>query len=173
VKVRFEFSAMDLAEVGERSTNRSQVVKNWRAETRIVWSVVASVLVFAFADSPIANRIALAAAVGLAAFVGISYLDRSSARRQRLVSYYREQLGGDGPFVCEVEISERGLTTRQFGSEATLPWSQVASVAEIDGGIEFIYRPAGSLLVRDRAFENAEARKEFVDFSQRFVSGAP
>jgi hypothetical protein len=171
VKVHFEFSAIDLAEVGQRSTDRSQVVKNWRVEARIVWAVVASVLVFAFAGGRITNRVILATAVGVSTFVGISYCDRSSARRQRLLRYYREQLGGDGPFVCEVEISEIGLTTRQFGSEATRSWSQVATVAEVDGGIEFVYRPIGSLLVRDRAFENAEARKEFATLARTFVSG--
>jgi hypothetical protein len=86
-----------------------------------------------------------------------------------MLRYYREQLGGDGPFVCEVELSPTGLITRQLGAETTHPWSHVASATEVSGGIEFIYRPTGALLVRDRAFQTPEGREQFLVLARRLI----
>jgi hypothetical protein len=86
-----------------------------------------------------------------------------------VLEFWRERLGGDGPFVCEVEITEDGVSGRQLGTETRRRWSQVASVSEVSGGIEFVFRPVGSLLVRDRAFTDAKARAEFLALARGFV----
>jgi hypothetical protein len=86
-----------------------------------------------------------------------------------MLGYYREQLGGDGPFICEVELSSVGLIIRQLGSETTHPWPNVASATEVSGGIEFIYRPMGALLVRDRAFQTPESRQQFLTLALQLI----
>jgi hypothetical protein len=90
-----------------------------------------------------------------------------SPRPARLVKYFRERLGGDGPFRCEVEIGEKGIVARQLGAESRHSWAQVASIGEIPDGIEFVYRPLGSLVVRDRAFATAQQRAEFLALARK------
>jgi hypothetical protein len=87
-----------------------------------------------------------------------------------MLRYYREQLGGDGPFICEVELSPAGLITRQLGAETIHPWSHVVSATEVSGGIEFIFGPMGALLVRDSAFQTPEGREQFLTLALRLIS---
>jgi hypothetical protein len=113
-----------------------------------------------------------AAFVCLLLVVALPHFSRASNRNNQMLRYYREQLGGDGPFVCEVELSPAGLITRQMGTETTLPWSHVASATEVSGGIEFIYRPMGALLVRERAFQTPEDREQFLALARRLIPHA-
>jgi hypothetical protein len=170
LKVQFEFSAGDLAEVASRASDRSHVVQGWRWQGRMTWSVLISLLVYAVTPGQPTGRAVFAALVCLVLIVVIPRLSRASNRKSQMHRYYREQLGGDGPFVCEVELSPAGLVTRQLGAETTHPWSHVASATEVSGGIEFIYRPMGALLVRDRAFQTPEGREQFLALALRFIS---
>ena len=169
MKVQFEFSAGDLAEVATRASNRSRVVRRWRFEGRMAWAVLVGVLVYAVTPGSPPGRAVFAALVCVLLVVGISRLGRTPRGNSRMLRYYREQLGGDGPFVCEVELSPAGLITRQFGAETKHPWSHVESAIEVPGGIEFIYRPTGALLVRDRAFQTPESREQFLALALRLI----
>ena len=168
MKVQFEFSAAELADVGKRSIDRSPLIRKWRLQARGLWAVVVGAAVYALTPAPNEVRIAAGVVVAVAAFIGAGLRPRDKAG-SRLLQIYRERLGGDGPFVCEVEIAEDGVTSRQLGTESRRPWSAVASVSEVHGGIEFVFRPIGSLLVRDRAFATAKARAEFLTTARRFL----
>ena len=96
---------------------------------------------------------------------------RPQPRPQRLVKYFRERLGGDGPFRCEVEITDAGIIARQLGAESRHSWAQVVAITEIPGGIEFVYRPLGALVVRDRAFATAQQRAEFLKLARAYLAG--
>ena len=170
MKVQFDFSAGDLAEVTSRASDRSPVVRGWRRQGRMIWAVLVSLLVYAVTPGQPTGRAVFAALVCVLLVIVIPRLSRASSRNSRMLRYYREQLGGDGPFVCEVELSPAGLTTRQLGAETTHPWSHVASATEVSGGIEFIYRPMGALLVRDRAFQTPEGRAQFLALALRHIS---
>ena len=169
MKVQFEFSAGDLAEVANRASDRSRVVQGWRFESRLTWAVLVGILVYAVTPGQPASRAVFAVLICLLLVVVIPRLNRTSSRNSQMLRYYREQLGGDGPFVCEVELSPAGLITRQLGAETTHPWSHVVSATEVSGGIEFIYRPTGTLLVRDRAFRTPEAREQFLALALRLI----
>jgi hypothetical protein len=169
LKVQFEFSASDLAEVANRASDRSRVVQGWRLQGRMTWAVLISLVVYAVTPGQPIGRAVFAALICLLLVVVIPRLSRTSSRNNRMLRYYREQLGGDGPFVCEVELAPEGLITRQLGAETTHPWSRVASASEASGGIEFIYRPMGALLVRDRAFQTPESRQQFLALALRLI----
>jgi hypothetical protein len=169
LKVQFEFSAGDLAEVASRASDRSRVVQGWRWQARMTWSVLISALVYAVTPGQPTGRAMFAAFVCLLLVVAIPRLSRASNRNSQMLGYYREQLGGDGPFICEVELSSVGLIIRQLGSETTHPWPNVASATEVSGGIEFIYRPMGALLVRDRAFQTPESRQQFLTLALQLI----
>lgn len=171
MKVQFEFSAGDLAEVASRASDRSRVVQGWRWQGRMTWAVLVSLLVYAVTPGQPTGRAVFAAIVCLLLVLVIPRLSRTSNRNSQMLKYYREQLGEDGPFVCEVELSTVGLITRQLGTETTHPWSHVASATEVPGGIEFIYRPMGALLVRDRAFLTPDSREQFLALAHRLIPG--
>jgi hypothetical protein len=167
MKVQFEFTAADMAEVGSRAADRSAVVRKWRIRARAAWAVVFGMLVFILV--PAGNEIRGAAAL-LAAIGTFLATRRSGARgNRRLLEYFRDRLGGDGPFTCEVELTDAGIVGRQLGTESRRAWAQVASVAEVQGGIEFVFRPLGSLLVRDRAFADARSRAEFLALARGYL----
>ena len=169
MKVQFEFTAADLAEVGGRAVDRSPLIRRWRVRTRIFLAFIFATL--AFLVAPGSNEMRFVVAVLFA--IGFFWLVRAGgkqARDGRLLEVYRERLGGDGPFLCEIEIGEEGIVSRQLGTESKHSWSKVESISEIPGGIEFVYKPMGSLIVRDRAFADAASRAEFLRQAHSFLA---
>ncbi|HEX7272592.1 MAG TPA: hypothetical protein VF420_10625 [Casimicrobiaceae bacterium] len=173
MKVQFEFTPADLAEVAGRTMNRSPLINRWRLRNSIVGAVLVGLLVFVATPWEMAVRAIVAAVVVVVFFIVIFLLSRRRGASARLQEFYRERLGGDGPFTCEVELTPAGVVSRQLGQESLHPWAQVASVAEVPGGIEFIYRPIGSLLVRDRAFPDPHLRAEFLSLARSRIPAAP
>ena len=169
MKVQFEFTAADMAEVGTRAVSGSAVVQRWRRQARIITAILFGLLVYLAVPASTGPRIIAAFFVaGLA--VGLRKKNvPSAARNKRVTEFWRERLGGDGPFLCEVEITEAGILTRQLGAEARHAWSHVSAVTDGPDGIQFTYRPVGMLLVRARAFPDPQTRAEFLSLSRRFL----
>ena len=92
---------------------------------------------------------------------------RRSADRSKTV---RDQLGRDGPFSCEIEITPDGITTWQCGAETKRPWSAVKEINETSDALEFFWCTGGLLAVRNRAFETSELRSDFLRKSRRFLA---
>jgi hypothetical protein len=120
-------------------------------------------LAFALVPGELVLRIAAGCGIAVTVFGIAMSLFRRPTGNARTQALYRERLGGDGPFTCEVELTPAGVVSRQLGQETRHPWSHVASVSEVTGGIEIDYTPIGSLLVRDRAFPDAQARSRFIE----------
>ena len=169
MKVAFDFSAADLAEVASRATNRSPLVQQWRVRGYGMAGTLVGLLAFLAIPGDLLYRSLAAALIATPFFVAMSR--QPQQRPQRLVKYFRERLGGDGPFKCEVELTQSGVVARQLGAESRHSWAQVASIAEVPGGIEFVYRPLGSLVVRDRAFATARQRAEFLRIARTYLAG--
>jgi hypothetical protein len=87
-----------------------------------------------------------------------------------MLQYYREQLGGDGPFTCEVEIDAEGVTSMQYGAQTKRGWSAVKEILDTRGAVEFVYSGGGNLVVRDRAFHTRQERAEFLEEAHRFMT---
>lgn len=170
MKVQFQFTAADMAELASRTADRSPVVKKWRIRVRAVSAIFAGIIVFVLVPGENEIRGVVAVLTALAVFAASTR--RRSGGRPRLLEYFRERLGGDGPFLCEVELTDAGIVGRQLGAESRRAWAQVASVAEVQGGVEFVFRPLGSLLVRDRAFPDARTRAEFLALARAHVPKA-
>lgn len=58
----------------------------------------------------------------------------------------QEQLGGDSPFLYEVEITPAGIMTRQSGIETKRPWSVVEEIVDTSDRLEFHCRIGGILM---------------------------
>ena len=131
--------------------------------------LLAGVVAFAVVPADMAVRLVAGSIVALGVFAVTLYLVSRPGGNMRTQAFYRERLGGDGPFTCEVELTSAGVVSRQLGQESYHAWSHVASVSEVPGGIEFAYTPVGSLLVRDRAFTDAHVRADFVSLARSHI----
>jgi len=173
MKVQFDFTPADLAEVARRTVNRSPLVHRWRLMNSIAGAALIGLVVLVATPWEMTVRSIAGAVLAVLVFALIFYLGRRRAGSTRLQEFYRERLGGDGPFTCEVELTPSGVVSRQLGQESLHPWTQVASVAEVPGGVELIYRPIGSLLVRDRAFSDPRVRADFLSLARRHIPAEP
>ncbi len=169
MKVAFDFSAADLAEVASRATNRSPLVQQWRMRGYGMLGTLVGLLAFLAIPGDLVYRSVAAGLIATPFFIAMGR--QPQQRPQRLVKYFREPLGGNGPFKCEVELTQAGIIARQLGAESRHSWAQVVSITEIPGGIEFVYRPLGSLVVRDRAFATAQQRAEFLKVARGYLAG--
>ena len=133
------------------------------------WAALISLALFFAIDGNIIAR-AMYAVLAFVALVAVYPLIFRGSPRSRYIEYYREQLGSDGPFQCEVEISSEGIKIEQNGSQIKRDWSGVREIADTPGAIEFVWNSGGSVVVRDRAFESPEQRGEFLQLSRNFTA---
>jgi len=167
MKVKFEFTAADAADVAQRSSERSKTIREQRLLARTSWAALLSFALFFVIDGPKIMRAIYATFV----FFALQFLWQRwfrSSNPSSYLKYYRERLGGDGPFVCEVEITPEGVSARQYGAEIRWPWSNVAEIVDTPGAVEFRCKPVGLLVVRDRAFQTAQERAEFLQAAKNF-----
>ncbi len=120
LRVRFEFSAADMADVARRSADRSKTIRDSRWHAAASWSAVLGLALFFALSGSFIARATFSVAFCLVLFFLFSRW-RWSSPNATYLKYYREQLGGDGPFLCEVEITPAGLTIRQIGIETKRP----------------------------------------------------
>ncbi len=171
VRVRFEFSAADMADIARRSADRSKTIRDSRWQAAASWSALLGLALFFALSGTFIGRATFSVAFCLVLFILFSRWRRSSPNATYL-KYYREQLGGDGQFLCEVEITSAGITTRQNGIETKRPWSVVEQIIDTSDGLEFRCRIGGILVVRDRAFETAELRSAFLRRANEFIASS-
>jgi hypothetical protein len=171
LKVQFEFSIADLADVARRAGDRSQVIRDWRWQARATWAGLLCLALFFALDGGLLVRAIYSILIGIVLLAIYQRLWGSSPDG-RLLRYYREQMGGDGPFICEVELSPQSVTTRQCGTETTRPWSSVADIVDTPDALEFAWRGGGLLVVRDRAFQSPQQRSEFLSAARGFLADA-
>jgi YcxB-like protein len=170
MKVRFEFQIDDLIDVGERTLAASRVVKRIRLSGLFSSAVIGAILAYAASGDTGPGRpfyVVIGAIVCALAYP----LLRKRTTERRLRAFWRERLGSEGPFVCEVELTEEGVTTRQFGTESTRPWSKVRAVEEGQGSVD-IFTMEGLIVVRDRAFASPDERKQFLDLGRSLLARA-
>jgi hypothetical protein len=161
MKVAFEFSAADLADAAQRAAARSRVQQDWRWQANAMWSLLIAVALFFALSGSLFSRALYCTFFGVALFAFIHWFLKPSGSG-RYVRYYRERLGGDGPFLCEVELTADGVTVRQSGAVMTWPWSSSTSVNDNPADIELVFKTGGNVVVRDRAFQNQEMRSNFL-----------
>ena len=176
MKVRFDFTLDDMVDVTERATARSGVIRSLRSQSTVVMCCIAAAIAFLTVPADIGWRLfAAAAAIGITATLYPASM--ASARRLRLRQFMRERFGSEGPYTCEVEIGPTGLQVSQAGTRSVRDWQTVISIEEVTAGIEFISRPAGTLIVRNRAFASVADRAEFLrlarSYAPRAVSSGP
>jgi hypothetical protein len=168
MKVSFNFTPRDLADVASRLTSRSRVARRWRMDANLRWSVLVGAILFAALPGDIAKRLIYCLCFAGALTYVLQLLSKRPTSDARLTAYYREQLGGDGPFLCEVDLSDSGLHIVQLGVQATHAWNTIASIESCPEGVMFNYRPMGLLLVRERAFSTPQQKETFLALANSY-----
>ena len=169
MKVEFEFSVADLADTARRSGERSQAIRDMRWQGLATWAALLSLALFLLLEGGLVGR-AIFAVLFWAAIMVIYPRVAKTWSDNRYQKYYQEQLGGDGPFVCEVVITPEGVTTTQFGAETRRRWSGVKEIVDSPGAVEFVFRVGGMLVVRDRAFATPQQRLEFLTAARSYLA---
>jgi len=92
--------------------------------------------------------------------------------KQRLRRYYGEILGSSSPFNVQVELSPKGVRTKQKTGQVTFEWGQVESIRETADSIDIYARHGGLVVVRKRAFASAQEIEQFVQEAERHLAHA-
>jgi hypothetical protein len=171
MKIQFEFSAADVADVAQRIADRSKTVRDSRWHAAASWSALLSLVLYSFLDGNFIARALFAGLFFIVVFYVYSRLWRPSPSRTYL-KYYQELLGGDGPFLCEVEITPDGITTRQAGAETKRAWSAVKEIVETPDALEIVWHTGGLFVIRDRAFHTPELRSTYLRTARGFLASS-
>ncbi|MBX7258868.1 MAG: hypothetical protein K1Y02_21070 [Candidatus Hydrogenedentes bacterium] len=164
---RFEFTIDDLVDTQLRLFNRSRhyYFAAWQGAGLL--GALAGIAIYVFGEGELWAR------VGMAIFVfvlvaGYCVRESSRGRRIRAVKCYRELLGTDGPFICEVEIRPDCLITRQLECEMKHSWTAVKEIKDSEDCIEFLIHAGWHTVVRNRAFATEEMRRAYLQMAREF-----
>jgi hypothetical protein len=167
MKIQYEFTVANMADVMRRAAKRRKLWLTWRWRRRATESALLGAVLYLIIEGPVANRVA-----GAALFFVISYyalwLIRSQSLDASYMHFFRERAGGDGPFVFELEITSEALIAKQLGETHSRKWCSVTKITEAKGGIEIDTR-SGLVFVRDTGFKSSAERSEFLDLARRFL----
>jgi hypothetical protein len=166
VKVQYEFTIDDMADVMRRAVKRKRLWLTWRWRRRAVESILLGSVLYLIIEGSATNRMA-----GAALFAVLSYFATWFVRSQSLgagySSLFREHAGGDGPFVFELKITSEALIATQLGETHRRELPSVTKISEAKGGIEFDTR-SGLVFARDSGFKSSAERPEFLNLARRF-----
>jgi hypothetical protein len=95
---------------------------------------------------------------------------RLSQRRARKI--YQDTYRVTKPVPVEVEITENGLSFRQFGITTIYDWNTVRIAEETDDAIYFRVPPGHLSAVRKRAFDSDAQKDEFLEMVNQYWSEA-
>jgi hypothetical protein len=167
VKIQYESTLDDMADVMRRAVKRKRLWLTWRWRRRTIESILLGAVLYLIIEGSATNRLA-----GAALFAVISYFATWFIRSQSLGAsyqrFFREHAGGDGPFVFELEITSEALIATQLGETHRRNWTAVTKITEAKGGIEFDTR-SGLVFARDSGFNSSAERSEFLNLARRFL----
>jgi len=169
MRVEFEFTIDELVDSHMRLMARSKVARSWRWEGLATMSLFTAL--FAYVINSDRGGIVWA---GIGAMLGaMSYLfTRKNAVSRRLRKYFIEQLRTEGPFTFQVELSERGISTRQLNNQITFEWANVEEILETEDSIDIYVRGGSGVFVRKRAFVSKDDMKEFINLAKRYFDAS-
>jgi hypothetical protein len=171
MRVEFEFTVDDLVDVNLRALDRSKRFRSGQWTNVILSGLLVGLVVFLTLPFSLSGKIA-SGAVGLAVIVVAHLLFRQRELGRRIRSLYLEKLGAQGPFKCEVELTEEGLITRQRGTEVKYSWAILEEIKETPDSIDFFTRDGGAVVVRDRPFNDSADKGRFFELARQYWNSA-
>ena len=102
---------------------------------------------------------AVVVGIGCGALYGAYHNQHVRRSYRKLI---KEMYGGAEQIRCEFELTDDGLSGKSVHSEMSFPWSRLTRVADLPGSVELWFDP-GLVVIRDRAFQTTEERRNFLD----------
>jgi hypothetical protein len=130
--------------------------------------LIAWLAIYALFPGPFANKMSAGFIGAIVAACIYSFTDRSTVSR-RLRKLCREQIGTDGPVRVQVELTDKGISTKQQNTQIIHEWANVETVQETDDSIYFFMRGGTATAVRKRAFESEEIKREFMGLARQYL----
>lgn len=164
--MEFDATLQDVVDVELRMLKRSAVARRWGRRDSIIIGTMSAlgifiVLGFVTPSPPMDFRIALSLGC-MALFPFLFHRMHRDEGSLRAEQYFREQLG-DGPIRIIVELRSEGAWVRQANVQMLFEWEHATAIEDTPGGVEMIFQRGGIVVVRDRAFESATQRTEFIE----------
>jgi hypothetical protein len=90
--------------------------------------------------------------------------------RKNLVNFYKEKLGDENEFVCEVDLLPDGLKTSGQDCWSTTRWTDIEDIIPTSDSVDIFGRKGSGCIVRNRAFNSAAQRQEFIELAREYMS---
>src|SRR5258708_26733179 len=168
MKVQFSYTQEDMVDASMRLLARSKTVRSTRWQALLWTAGLTWLLVFALFGASFKGGL-----IGLLAAL-ISALIYPAMHRQsvqsRLRKFCKEKFGATTSFICEVELTPTGIWTQSLNTQTISEWKNVEEIVVTQDSVDIFTRQGGGLVVRNRAFESADQRREFIEMAQHFAA---
>lgn len=167
MRVSFKYSQEDLVDATVRFAARSKAVKGMRRR-QLFWSAVllASLAILILKVS-IVGMLVAAVAVVVVIIINPYLYDRRY--RKNLAKLYKEKLGSENEFTCEVELLPEHLKTSSQNCWSAMEWKDIEEFVPTGDSVDIFGRKGGGVIVRNRAFSSAEERNRFIDLAREYL----
>ena len=171
MRVQFEFTIDDVVDVQIRALRRSRAARAWRRWDLVTTSLLTGVLLFALIPTETIGKI-ITGLFGLVLGALLYPAINESTVKRRLRKLCEENAGSEQVFICEVELNESGVHTRQNSMEIIYAWDNVKEIQETKDSVDIYAEKGGSVVVRKRAFREPEEQQQFIDLATQYLKTA-
>lgn len=173
MKVQFTYSQEDLVDSAVRSLRRSKTIKRGQWGGMLFSTLFYWLAIYVLFISVLKNPyLAIIEAIGLTVLnLALYPFFHERAIKRRLRRFTKERYGTENEFICEVELTSNGIIVRQQNSQTAYAWTSVEEVQPTNDSID-IFAKTGGVIIRNRAFESAEERQQFLELIQNHVANA-
>ena len=171
MRVQFEFTLDDVVDVQLRILKRSPAARAWRWRDLVVTALLSGVLLFAIIPGETTSRL-IVGLIGLMLGALFYPIVNENTVKRRLRKLVQENAGPEKVFICEVELSESGVHTRQNGMEIIYRWENVKEVQETKDSVDIYGEKGGLVVVRKRAFNGSAEQQHFIELATQYLKAA-
>jgi hypothetical protein len=171
--MRIEFYATldDFVDVALRSLKRSKEICSWWSNDRIASALLIGTACYFVIPGSLTAKIASVLIGYCGYFLAHPYIQQARVKR-RLSRLYEERFGANFPVKIEVELSEKGVWTKQLEAEVLQSWKTVSDIEEVQDSVDIVMHGSEILAVRKRAFQSEEEKRQFIELANRFLQSS-
>jgi hypothetical protein len=168
MRVSFKYSQEDLVDASVRFSARSKAFREIRRR-QLFWSaVLVAAVAILFLKISIVGMII--ATIGALIVVIINPYLYNRRYRKNLRKFYKEKLGDEDEFICDVELLPEGLETSGQNFHCTSEWSAIDDIISTSDSVDIFGRKGSGCIVRNRAFSSADERQRFIALAREYMN---
>jgi hypothetical protein len=168
MQVQFDATLDDFVDVTTRCLARSKQIRKWRWNGLLTSGLAVWVAIFIVFPGSSTKKV-LVGFLGAITTACIYPFTYRSAVNRRLRKLCREQIGTDGPVTVQIELTEKGIWTKQQNTQVIHEWANVEMVQETEDSIDFFMRDGTATVIRKRAFNSEKSKGEFMELARHYL----